>query len=66
VEGDRDVKIKAYTKGQLAAIYQVSRRTFMRWIVRNKRAKEIEPPDGYIYTPAQVSKIFEIFGPPPS
>jgi uncharacterized RmlC-like cupin family protein len=61
-----EIKAKAYNKSQLAAIYQVSRRTFMRWITRNRRAKEIEPPDGYIYTPAQVLKIFEIFGPPPS
>ncbi|MCX6265865.1 MAG: hypothetical protein NTW16_00705 [Bacteroidetes bacterium] len=66
MESSAEIKVKAYTKGQLAAIYQVSRRTFMRWVKRNPRAKEIEPPDGYIYTPCQVAKIFEIFGLPPS
>ena len=60
---DTGPKIEPMNKGQLAALYRVCRRTFNNWL--RKQAGQVSPPSGNIFTPAQVKKIFETFGPPP-
>jgi len=55
-------KIRAMSKTELANAYQVSIKTFSRWIQPFK--EEIGKYLGRAYTPKQVRKIFNLLGEP--
>ncbi len=56
-------KIKPINSKELAALYNVSVKTFRRWLVR--RRNEIGKPElGYCYSIKQVQIIFDYLGTP--
>ena len=55
-------KIRAMSKTELANAYQVSLKTFSKWITPFK--EKIGNYLGRAYTPKQVRKIFELLGCP--
>ena len=59
---DRENKIRAMSKLELANAYDVSSKTFASWITPFK--EEIGNYLGRAFTPKQVRKIFELLGNP--
>jgi transposase len=55
-------KIRAMSKTELANAYQVSLKTFAKWITPFK--EKIGDYLGRAYTPKQIHKIFELLGKP--
>ena len=55
-------EIRAYSVKELCNLYQVSYRTFSRWL--NTAKKDIGERPGRFYTLVQVEKIFSEFGVP--
>jgi ABC-type sulfate transport system substrate-binding protein len=55
-------EIKAYSKKELTALYNVSRKTFVAWL--KPFEKEIGPYNGKRFTIAQVQTIFNKIGNP--
>lgn len=56
------MKIQAKTKTELAALYNVSVKTFMKWIVKIPGLNLL--PRQRILTPKQVGKVYEHLGLP--
>ncbi len=56
-ETPKKIKVKAYSPGELAEIYEVDRRTLKRWLA--PFAEDIGNRRGRYYTIWQVKKIFE-------
>ena len=56
-EKKKTIKLKAYSQGELAEIYEVDGRTFKRWLA--PFVKDIGDRRGRYYTIWQVKKIFE-------
>jgi hypothetical protein len=54
--------VKAYTTTELAALYQVSTKTFRTWL--KQYAKEIGERESRYFTVLQVKIIFERLGEP--
>jgi len=62
MEREDSIKPTAMTKTQLAQLYGVDKRTFDRWLKPFKN--QIGEKMGHIYTPKQVSIIYECLGTP--
>jgi len=58
----QDIKVKAYSPGELAALYDIDGRTFNNW-VRSIKDK-VGERQGRYYTPAQVRIILKHLGVP--
>jgi hypothetical protein len=58
------MKVKSYTKSELAGFYGISGPTFKKWL-REQSNLDL-PPNIRILTPKQVAHIFEEFGIPVS
>ncbi len=56
------IQIKAYSKTELAELYNVSAKTLQTWL--NALKKELGPRVGRFYTPKQIKIIFEELGIP--
>ena len=56
------IQIKPYSLKELAALYNVSKNTFKKWLEPFK--KEIGERKGYYYTIHQVEVIFKYLGVP--
>ncbi|RYF89825.1 MAG: hypothetical protein EOO03_05080 [Chitinophagaceae bacterium] len=54
--------VQAYTTRQLAALYQVSPKVFLRWIKPFR--KSIGKKNGWHFNHAQVALIFSLLGAP--
>jgi DNA-binding transcriptional MerR regulator len=54
--------IRAMTIKELAALYQVSIRTFRRWL--RPFLQEIGQREGWFYKPSQVKTIVQLLGEP--
>ncbi|MGE5518863.1 MAG: helix-turn-helix domain-containing protein [Candidatus Dadabacteria bacterium] len=57
-----ELVIRAMTIKELAALYQVSIRTFRRWL--RPYREEIGQRDGWFYKPSQVKTIIQMLGEP--
>jgi len=57
-----EAKIKAYSKKELCALYNISYRVLKVWLTPFKN--KIGKYKGLKYTPAQVKIIFEVLGEP--
>lgn len=58
----RIIRLKPYTKKELAAIYSVDRRTFAKWV--DDLNGTVGPPHGRFYLIPQVRIIFQELGVP--
>ena len=58
----QEFQIKAQSKKELCAAYQVGLRTLNRWLNRHK--EEIGVYEGRAFTPKQVKIIYELIGEP--
>lgn len=56
-------EIRAYTKKELAQLYEVSPKTFRSWLKRG-RLFTADVRQARILTPAQVRSIFDLLGAP--
>lgn len=54
--------LKPYTAAELCDLYNISKKTFLKWI--KPFLKVIGERQGYFYTVAQVETIFKKLGPP--
>lgn len=59
---EKNTKVQAMSKSQLASAYGVGLDTFNSWI--KPFQEEIKEYRGKVYTPKQVQKIFELLGEP--
>ena len=59
---EESIKIKAYSKKELAGLYDISTKSLQTWL--NSIEKDLGPRIGRFYTPKQVKIIFEEFGSP--
>ena len=59
-----EAKIKPYSIKEMAAMYGVSHRVFMRWLTQLSGEDTIELRHSRTFTPKQVSIIFDNFGIP--
>lgn len=59
---EKNIKIQAMNKTQLAAIYKVGMQTLKLWL--EPFEEQIGEYRGRTYTPQQVKKIFEFLGEP--
>lgn len=63
MKNNRTIEIRPYNIKELAAIYEVGRKTMVRWLKAHE--SEIGTKEGRLYTTLQVQTIFEVLGPPP-
>ncbi len=59
---NRSFSIRAYSKKELANLYDVSKMTMTRWL--RPHLEKIGKREGHTYTVKQVTIIFEILGIP--
>ncbi len=57
-------KIQPMTLKQLAELYNIDKRTMFRWIETAQSDLGFLRPNGRLYTPAQIRKIFDAIGTP--
>lgn len=61
-KGGKDHKIRPFKPIELSNMYEVSKRTFNKWL--KPFAQLIGKKNGQFYTILQVKKIFKFLGPP--
>jgi transposase len=63
MKNNRTIEVKPYNNKELAAMYEVGRKTMVRWLKAHQDT--IGKKEGKLYTSLQVKIIFEVLGPPP-
>jgi hypothetical protein len=63
MKNNRTIEVRPYNIKELAGIYEVGRKTMVRWLKAHQA--NIGPKEGRLFTTLQVQTIFEVLGPPP-
>ncbi|GGA90047.1 DUF4248 domain-containing protein [Puia dinghuensis] len=63
MKNNRTIDVRPYNIKELAGIYEVGRKTMVRWLKAHQAT--IGKKEGRLYTTLQVQTIFDVLGPPP-